>query len=71
MDKKNPIIKHMTNAQLIEILMQRDPNAEVDLLVDYSVWNYSANYEEITKADGLCYVAQYDELVINAGEFDC
>lgn len=68
---KNSIIKHMTNAQLIEILMQRDPNAEVDLMVDYSLWNGSADYEEITKADGLCYVVEDKQLVVNAGEFDC
>lgn len=65
------ITKHLTNAQLIAILMQRDPNAEVDLMVDYSVWNCSADYTEVTNADGLCYVAEDNQLVINAGEFEC
>lgn len=65
------ITKHLTNAQLIEILMQRDPHAKVDLIVDYSVWNASADYTEITEADGLCYVAEDDQLVINAGVFEC
>ena len=65
------IIKHLTNAQLIEILMQRDPYAEVDLMVDYSVWNGSADYDEITENDGLCYVAKDDKLVVNAGDFEC
>ena len=65
------IIKHLTNAQLIEILMQRDPYAEVDLMVDYSVWNGSADYDEITEKDGLCYVEKDNQLVVNAGEFEC
>jgi hypothetical protein len=65
------ITKNLTNAQLIAILMQRDPSAEVDLMVDYSLWNASANYTEITEIDGLCYVAEYNQLVINAGEFEC
>lgn len=65
------IIKHLTNAQLIEILMQRDPNAEVDLIVDYSLWDASADYNEITENDGLCYVAKDNKLVVNAGEFEC
>ena len=65
------IIKHLTNAQLIEILMQRDPSAEVDLIVDYSLWDASADYNEITENDGLCYVAENNQLVVNAGEFEC
>jgi hypothetical protein len=65
------IAKHLTNAQLIAILMQRDPNAEVDLMVDYSLWNASADYTEITDTDGLCYVAEYNQLVVNAGDFEC
>lgn len=65
------ITKHLTNAQLIEILMERDPNAEVDLMIDYSVWDVSEDYPEITNADGLCYVAEYNQLVVNAGEFEC
>lgn len=65
------ITKHLTNAQLIAILAQRDPNAEVDLMIDYSLWNSSENYTEITDADGLCYVAEDNQLVINAGEFEC
>lgn len=65
------IIKHLTNAQLIEILMKRDPNAEVDLIVDYSLWDASADYDEITENDGLCYVEKDNKLVVNAGEFEC
>lgn len=65
------IIKHLTNAQLIEILMKRDPNAEVDLIVDYSLWDTSADYDEITENDGLCYVEKDNKLVVNAGEFEC
>ena len=65
------ITPHLTNAQLIEILLQRDPNAEVDLMVDYSLWNASADYTEITEADGLCYVAEDDQLIVNAGVFEC
>ena len=65
------ITKHLTNAELIAILMKRDPNALVDLMVDYSLWNTSADYTEITDTDGLCYVADYDQLVINAGDFEC
>lgn len=65
------IIKHLTNAQLIEILMKRDPNAEVDLIVDYSLWDASADYDEITENDGLCYVEKDNKLVVNVGEFEC
>jgi hypothetical protein len=65
------ITKHLTNAQLIEILKQRDPNAEVDLMVDCSLWNASADYEEINQTDGLCYVVEDNQLVVNAGEFEC
>lgn len=65
------ITKHLTNAQLIAILAQRDPNAEVDLTIDYSLWNSSADYTDITDADGLCYVAEDNQLVVNAGEFEC
>lgn len=65
------IAKHLTNAQLIAILAQRDPDAEVNLLIDYSVWNVSEDYTEITNADGLCYVAEHNQLVINTGEFEC
>jgi hypothetical protein len=65
------ITKHLTNAQLIAILAQRDPNAEVELMVDYSLWNASADYTEITDTDGLCYVAEDNQLVVNAGDFEC
>jgi hypothetical protein len=40
-------------------------------MVDYSLWNASADYTEITDTDGLCYVAEDNQLVINAGEFEC
>ena len=63
--------KHLTNAQLIEILIQRDPNEEVDLMVDYSTFWDSAYYTEITDDDGLCYVENENQLVINVGEFEC
>ena len=63
--------KHLTNAQLIEILMKRDPNEEVDLMVDYSTWCDDADYTENTDTDGLCYVVEDNQLVINAGEFEC
>jgi hypothetical protein len=63
--------KHLTNAQLIEILMKRDPNEEVDLMVDYSTFWDDADYTEITNDDGLCYVVEDNQLVINVGEFEC
>ena len=65
------IRKHLTNAELISILMQREPNAEVDLMVDYSLWNSFEDYTEITQFDGLCFVEEDNQLVINAGEFEC
>lgn len=65
------VTKHLTNAQLIAILMQRDPNDEINLMVDFSVWDASADYTEITENDGLCYVVEDDQLVINIGEFEC
>lgn len=65
------IRRHLTNAELIALLMQKDPNAEIDLLVDFSLWNGSADYPEVTREDGLCYVVEDDQLVVNAGEFEC
>lgn len=61
---------NLTNAELIEILSKRDPNEEVDILVDYSVWNASADYSFDTE-DGLSYVVEDNQLVIFAGEFEC
>ena len=69
--KKFAVRKHLTNAELIAILLQRDPNAEVDLMVDFSLWNDFANYDEVTKFDGVCFIEEDDQLVVNAGEFDC
>lgn len=63
--------KHLTNAQLIEILAQRDPNEEVDLFVDYSTCLGGSQYRGIQEEDGLCYVVDRNRLVINAGEFEC
>lgn len=70
-NEKLTIRKHLTNAELISILMQREPSAEVDLVVDYSLWNSSGDYTEITQFDGLCFVEEDNQLVINAGEFEC
>lgn len=69
--EKITVRKHLTNAELIAILSQRDPNAEVDLMVDYSLWNASADYDEVTDADGVCFIEEHNQLVVNAGEFEC
>lgn len=61
----------LTNAQLIEILMQRDPNARAEFFVDFSLWDRSSHYTEIDSEDGVSYVAEHDRIVINAGEFEC
>lgn len=61
---------NLTNAELIEILSKRDPNAEVDILVDYSLWNSSPDYS-FEEQDGLSFVAEDDQLVIFAGDFEC
>ena len=62
--------KHLTNAQLIEILMKRDPNKEVDFMVDFSTWHMESYYAEITDTDGLCYVEKDNQLVVNIGEIE-
>lgn len=71
MSKKNVVRKHLTNAELIVILSQRNPNAEVDLMVDYSVWDASADYDEVSCTDGVCFIENHNQLVVNAGEFEC
>ncbi len=63
--------KHLTNAQLIEILAQRDPNEEVDIFIDYSTCLGGSQYKGIYEDDGICYVEDKNQLVINAGEFEC
>lgn len=71
MAKQLTIRKHLTNAEVIALLKQKDPSAEINVLIDFSLWDSSADYPEITDADGLCYVVENDQLVINAGEFEC
>lgn len=71
MTKTLTVRKHLTNAELIAILSQRNPNEEVNLMVDYSLWDGDANYEEVTDKDGVCFIEEHNQLVINAGEFEC
>lgn len=63
--------KNLTNAELIAILSKRDPNAPVDILVDYCVWNTRLAYSEVDEDSGVCYSAENDQLVVSAGEFEC
>lgn len=63
--------KNLTNAELIAILSKRDPNAPVDILVDYCVWNSELAYPEVDEESGVCYSSENDQLVVSAGEFEC
>ena len=65
------IRKHLTNKELIEILSQRNPNEEVNILVDYSTCYGAEKYSEIKEQDGVCFVEEDNQLVINNGEFEC
>lgn len=61
--------KNLTNAELINILAQRNPNDEVDILVDYSSYYHTNDYN-FESEDGLSYVVEDNQLVIFAGDFD-
>ena len=50
--------------------MKRDPNKEVDFMVDFSTWHMESYYAEITDTDGLCYVEKDNQLVVNIGEIE-
>ena len=63
--------KNLTNAELIAILSKRDPNAPVDILVDWCVWNSELAYPEVDEESGVCYADEDDQLVVSAGEFEC
>lgn len=63
--------KHLTNAELIAILSRRNPNEEVAILLDYSLYNCQREYNEIDEKDGICYVEEDNQLVISGGEFEC
>lgn len=61
--------KNLTNAELINILSQRNPDDEVDILVDYSSY-YRYNTYNFEPEDGLSYVVEDNQLVVSAGDFD-
>lgn len=61
--------KNLTNAELINILSQCNPNDEVDILVDYSSYYHTNDYN-FESEDGLSYVVEDNQLVVFAGEFD-
>lgn len=63
--------KNLTNAELIEILLKRNPDAPVDMYVDYSTIYGEQAYSDIDEKSGVCYSNEDDQLVVFAGEFEC
>lgn len=70
-NKQMTITKHLSNADLITILMQRDPKAEADIMIDYSLWDSPQKYTGIDEYDGVCFVKEHNRLVMSAGQFEC
>lgn len=63
--------KNLTNAELITILSKRDPDAPVDIYIDYCLWDGDYSYPDVGEDSGVCYSEKDDTLVVCAGEFEC
>ena len=65
-------ISNLTKAQLLKILENLQDNEEVQINVEYTLWNGNSNDNLlINKEDGLCYDKENKTLHIFAGDFDC
>lgn len=58
----------MTNAEVIKILSQRDPNAPCEIMCDFSTDHQDRKYDLIEPEDGMCYDTSSDTLVFSEGE---
>lgn len=59
---------HLTNADVIKILSQRDPNAPCEIMCDFSTDHQDRKYPLIEPEDGVCYDTSNDTIVHSRGE---
>lgn len=58
----------LTNAEVIKILSQRDPNAPCEIMCDFATDHQDRKYPLINPEDGMCHDTSTDTLVISRGE---
>lgn len=58
----------MTNAEVIKILSQKDPNAPCEIMCDFSTDHQSREYGLIEPEDGMCYDTSKGVLFFSEGE---
>jgi hypothetical protein len=58
----------MTNAEVIKILAQRDPNAPCEIMCDFATDHQSREYDLIDPEDGMCYDTSKGLLFFSRGE---
>lgn len=58
----------LTNADVIKILSQKDPNAPCEIMCDFSTDHQSREYNLIEPDDGMCYDTSQGVLFFSMGE---
>lgn len=58
----------LTNAEVIKILSQRDPNAPCEIMCDFSTDHQIREYDLIEPEDGMCYDTSKGVLFFSEGE---
>lgn len=58
----------MTNAEVIKILAQRDPNAPCEIMCDFATDHWGRDYDHIEPEDGMCYDTANNLLFFSRGE---
>lgn len=59
---------HLTNADVIKILAERDPNAPCEIMCDFSTDHQSREYDGIEPEHGMCYDTSKGVLFFSEGE---
>lgn len=58
----------LTNAEVIKILSQRDPNAPCEIMCDFSTDHRDRKYDLVEPEDGMCYDTSSGTLFHSEGE---
>lgn len=58
----------LTNAEVIKILAERDPNAPCEIMCDFATDHQSREYDLIDPEDGMCYDTSKGLLFFSRGE---
>lgn len=58
----------LTNAEVIKILAERDPNAPCEVMCDFATDHQSREYDLIEPDDGMCYDTSTGVLFFSMGE---